>query len=66
MKKKQKIISIFIDNSLVASDAAAWCEENFPAKSWDINFRWPAKGYDFTFNDDKRATLFSLKWVGAI
>lgn len=60
------MITINLDDPGRACEAISWCEDNIPYDGWQFNMFWPARGYEFKFSDSKMATLFSLKWAGAI
>lgn len=60
------MITINLNNPGLACEAIEWCNTNIPHDSWEFNMFWPAQGYEFKFSDSKTATLFSLKWAGAI
>ena len=55
-----------ITNIAIASDAVNWCNEQFGEKNWKlfgnniVSSRNPS--YDFVFETEEQALLFSLTW----
>lgn len=48
------------------ASAISWCMKHVPKSDWAVKTSWPAAGFKFEFKDPESATLFSLKWAGAI
>lgn len=57
---------IHISDTNSSASAISWCMKHAPTSAWSVKTSWPAAGFEFKFTDSKLATLFSLKWAGAI
>ena len=61
-----ELVTVHITDPGIACEAVEWCEQNIPTEIWKLDMHWPARGYDFVFDNSKSATMFSLKWAGAV
>ena len=54
---------ILIKDLNKVSEAILWCRSNVNNNNWNVATRWPASGFIFSFDNDRDASWFGLKWV---